>query len=275
MINGADLHIHTNCSDGSDTPGEVVRNALQKELRCIAVTDHDIVDGVEPAVAAAQGTGLEVIAGVELSTNLNGADIHILGYCFDTRHAFLDERLRLFRNARIERVRKMTEKFQAMGMNISADDIFSFADSGAVGRPHVAQALLHKGYVKTLREAFDKFIAQGRPAYVPKLQQTPAQAIALIHQAGGAAVMAHPMQTLRDELIPGFVEAGLDGLEVYYPNISRNVIEFYERIADKHHLIKTGGSDAHGRFRSYSPIGMVRVDYEVVGQLKAAAGNRH
>ena len=274
MAYTADLHIHTCFSDGSDSPEDVVEIALQKELKCVAITDHDIIDGVESAVVAAEGTGLEVIPGVELSTDFNGADIHILGYCFDVRYPVLNERLQMFRNVRVERVKKMAEKLKAMGKDVSADDILSLASSDAVGRPHVAQALVNKGYVKTVGEAFDGYIAEGKPAYVPKFKQTPFEAIDLIHQAGGVAVMAHPMDTLRDELIPGFVEAGLKGLEVYYPNRSRRIIEFYERIADKHGLIKTGGSDAHGRYRNYSPIGIVRVDYTVVEELKVAAKGR-
>lgn len=271
MAQTADLHIHSSFSDGSDIPEQIVRLALGKDLKCIAITDHDIVDGVELAIAAAEGTSLEVIPGVELSTDSQGSDIHILGYCFDVHNETLKDRLQLFRDARVARVGRIIEKLQALGINISVDDVLSLASSDAVGRPHVAQALLKKGAVRTIPEAFEEYIAEGRPAYVAKLKQTPTEAIRLIQQAGGVAVMAHPMHTLRDELIPGFVQAGLKGMEVYYPNTSRKVIEFYERIADKHNLVKTGGSDAHGHFRSYCPIGMVRVDYSVVKQLREAS----
>lgn len=270
MAHTADLHIHTNFSDGADSPEAVVRIAIKKELKCIAITDHDIVDGVEPAMKEAEGTGLDVISGVELSADLNGSDIHILGYCFDVHNTVLKERLRLFCDARVERVKKMVKKLQVLGKKISVDDVLSLTNSGAVGRPHVAQVLLNNGYVGNIAEAFNDYIAVGKPAYVSKFKQSPFEAIELIRQAGGVAVMAHPMDTARDELIPGFVKAGLKGLEVYYPNKTKRVIEFYERIADKHGLIKTGGSDAHGWYRNYSPIGIARVDISVVEELKAA-----
>jgi len=271
MGNGADLHIHTRCSDGADAPETVVSIAVKKDLQCIAITDHDTVDGIAPAMEAAAGTGLEVIAGVELSSHDGGRDIHILGYCFDPEHAVFQERLRLFRETRLTRIQRMLEKLDSLGMTMSLEDVMCLADSDAVGRPHVARLMMERGYVQSISEAFDEYLGEGSAAYVEKFRQTPQEAIQLIRQAGGVAVMAHPMHTLKDELIPGLVEAGLQGLEVYYPNTSPRVIAFYERIADKHRLIKTGGSDAHGSYRNYNPIGIVRVDPAVVEQLRAAS----
>ena len=271
MTQTADLHIHTCFSDGVDTPQQVVSIALEKELRCIAITDHDTLDAIEPAAAAAQGTGLEVIHGVELSTECGGSDIHILGYCFDLHHHYLKEQLQLFRDARVIRVKKMAERLRALGMEIDEEDIFSSAGTDAVGRPHVAQAIITRGYARTTAEAFEEYLAEGRPAYVAKYKQTPSDAIKLIRQAGGIAVIAHPMVTLKDELIAGFVDEGLGGLEVYYPNTPRRLIVFYEKLAEKYGLIKTGGSDSHGRYREYSPIGIARVDYAVVEALKDRA----
>ena len=267
----ADLHIHSTFSDGSDSPEQIVALAVEKELGCIALTDHDIIAGIEKARKAAQGKDVEVLSGVELSTDLAGTDIHILGYCFDIHNAVLNERLKLFCQTRVERVREMVDKLDRMGMPVSEEEILSQTDSDAVGRLHVARVMLKKGYVSTIEEAFHRYIVEGKPAFVPKFKQTPFEAIDLIRQAGGVAVMAHPMVTMRDEVIPSLVKAGLKGLEVYYPNTSKKVIQFYERIADKHGLIKTGGSDAHGRFRDYSPIGMVRVDYSIVEALKNAS----
>jgi len=271
MRNGADLHIHTRCSDGADSPEAVVTIAIEKDLQCIAITDHDTVEGIAPAMAAAAETGLEVIAGVELSSHDGGRDIHILGYCFDPANAVLQDRLRLFREARLARIQRMIVKLAEMGMPMSLKDVMRLAGSDAVGRPHVARLMVERGYVRTVSEAFDEYLGEDAAAYVEKFRQTPEDAIRLIRQAGGVAVMAHPMQTLKDELIPGFVASGLQGLEVYYPNTSPRVISFYERIAGKHGLIKTGGSDAHGSYRSYSPIGIVRVDPDVVNQLRDAS----
>ncbi|MEW5895107.1 MAG: PHP domain-containing protein [Candidatus Omnitrophota bacterium] len=271
MMLKADLHIHSSFSDGSDSPEQVVEIAIGKELGCIALSDHDTVDGLEPAWAAGREKGIEVLSGVELSTYLNGADIHILGYCFDIYHPRLTERLQFFCQVRLERVKKIVAKLNQMGIPIKEEEVLSLAPFGAVGRLHVARALLKAGYVQQIEEAFDRFIAEGRSAYFPKSEQTPFEAINLIHAAGGVAVMAHPMVTMRDELISSFVKEGLDGLEVCYPNTPPRLTEFYARLADKHGLIKTGGSDAHGRFRDYSPIGIVRVDYSVVEQLKQKA----
>ena len=180
MTRTVDLHIHTCFSDGADTPERVVAIAVEKELCCIAVTDHDILDGIEPAIQAAEGTGLEVIPGVELSTQHSGADIHILGYCFDCHDPVMRQKLRMFQDTRMSRVKMMASRLRELGMDITDGDIFSLAGSDAIGRPHIAQALVNKGYVRTAAQAFDEYIAEGKPAYVEKFKQTPYEAIALI-----------------------------------------------------------------------------------------------
>jgi predicted metal-dependent phosphoesterase TrpH len=269
MTKWADLHIHTYYSDSTDSPEEVVAQAVTAGLSCIAITDHDAVDGIEPAMAAAKAHGLEVIAGIELSSEINGKDVHILGYGFDYKKSPLVDKLKDIQKARIERMTKMIEKLRSLGINnITFDEIRAKTKSDAVGRPHLAQALKEKGWVSSIKAAFDKYIGEGAPAYFTKYNQTPYEAIALIRESGGVAVMAHPMSTMKDELIAPFVKAGMGGLEVYYPNCSETVLKFYKNLAKKYSVVPTGGSDAHGKAKVYTHIGKAQVPYEIVEELK-------
>ncbi len=269
MTKSADLHIHTYYSDGTMSPQEVVADALHCGIQCIAITDHDAVDGISPAIEAARGHDLEVLSGIELSTEINGKDVHMLGYLFNWQDASLLEQLKEMQNARAERMKKMIQKLEALGIHsISFEEISGSAKTKALGRPHLAAALVEKKIVGSMRGAFDKFLAEGAPAYVPKFKQSPQEAIKLIKDLGGIAVLAHPMLTNVDELIPGFVAAGLGGLEVYYPNSTTNIMRFYEGLAQKHHLLMTGGSDAHGEAKRHTFIGKIRIPYDLVEKLK-------
>ncbi|MDD3374651.1 MAG: PHP domain-containing protein [Candidatus Omnitrophica bacterium] len=269
----ADLHIHTNYSDSSLTPEEVVQESLNADLKCIAITDHDTFEGVAPAQKAADSKNLEIISGIEFSSELDGKDIHILGYCLDCKNKTLLDKIEEMQNTRVARIEKMIEKLKGVGIdNISLDEVCSLTKTKSVGRPHLAFVLKEKKWVSSIREAFDRFLADDAVAYVKKYKQTPVEAINLIRLSGGVAVLAHPMSTRCDEIIPGLVKAGLQGLEVYYPNWSRSVIEYYEKIGKKNNLILTGGSDAHGEGKDNTFIGKAKVPYEVVEQLKAMAG---
>ena len=272
MKKDADLHIHTFYSDSTDSPEEVVKSALQEKLSCIAITDHDTLEGIKPTQVAAQNSDLEVLSGVELSAEIEKKDIHILGYLVDDGSRVLSNRLKEIQNLRLNRIKKMIELLKSLGVdNIRYEEVCQLTQSDSVGRPHLARVLLQKGWVKTIKEAFDKYLAEGAPAYVPKFKMTPLDAIELIRKSGGIPVLAHPMMNNRDEIIPSLVEAGLLGIEVYYPNCSETVIKYYEEIAKKHNLITTGGSDAHGRSKENTFIGKKRISYEIVEQLKQAA----
>lgn len=269
MAKVADLHIHTHFSDSTDSPEEVVAQALHHGLGAIAITDHDTVAGIGPTRLAAKPHDLEVLTGVELSSEFNHKDIHILGYCFDENHGELTEKLDIMQNARLERIKKMIELLKGLGVNnIEFDEVCALAQSKSVGRPHLAFVLKQKAWVQSIPEAFEKYIGEGGPAWAPKFKVTPYEAIALIKRAGGVAALAHPMLTQRDELIPSFVEGGLKGLEVYYPNASESARNHYERLAVKHNLIPTGGSDAHGKVKEYTYVGKVKVPYRIVERLK-------
>ncbi len=269
----ADLHIHTYYSDGTSSPEEIVADALKAGLACIAITDHDITEGVAPAIAAAKPSGLEVIAGIELSSEIEGKDVHILGYFIDYAKGPLFERLGTFLDARVARMKQMLLNLKAVGIdNIEFDEVCALTKSRAVGRAHLALLLHQKGWVASFKDAFEKYLSEGRPGWASKYKQTPFEAIDLIRRSGGIAVMAHPMLTQKDELISPMVKAGLGGLEVYYPNTTDTVIKFYEKIAKKYDLVMTGGSDAHGSVKSHTYVGKATVAYATVELMKARCG---
>ena len=269
MTRLADLHIHTNFSDSTSSPEEVVEQAHAQGLGCIAISDHDTIDGIEPAIEAAKKYDIEVISGIELSSEINGKDVHVLGYLFDCKDQEFVDRIDRMQNARVTRMVAMIDKLKAMGIdNITPEEVSGLTRSDSVGRPHLAALLQEKGWVTTNKMAFNKYLADNAPAFVPKFKQTPYEAIELIRKAGGVAVLAHPMLTRVDELIPSFVEAGLGGLEVYYPWNSDNVTRFYEGLVKKHHLVATGGSDAHGSIKKHTYVGKVKIPYDLVEKLK-------
>ena len=269
MTKLADLHIHTHFSDGTSSPEEVVEDARRAGLNCIAITDHDTTGAVKPTQESAQKFNIEVIGGIELSTEWHGKDIHILGYLFDETNQELCDLVTMAQNARVDRMVKMIEKLKNLGIkNIELDEVCVLAKSKSVGRPHLASLLIKKGWVSDMKGAFDKYLQEGGPAYVGKFKITPFEAISLMKRIGGLSVLAHPMITHTDELIPSFVEAGLDGLEVYYPNCPDPVIQFYEGIAQKYNLLLTGGSDAHGQAKKHTYVGKLKIPYELVEKMK-------
>ena len=272
MARLADLHIHTHFSDGTDSPLEVVQQAHRAGLAAIAIADHDTIAGILPTIKAAEEFDIEVVPAIELSTTIQGKDMHILGYCFDPTDSRIETILKRFQDARLERVERMLAKLKALGISgITVEEVAGLTQSGAVGRPHLASILVEKKIVGTIAQAFELYLAEGRPAYVEKFKQTPHEGIAWIRSLGGVAVLAHPMFTNKDEMIPYLVEAGLGGIEVYYPNCPETVANYYVGLARKHNLVMTGGSDAHGRRKPNTYIGKRSIPYELVEALKERA----
>jgi predicted metal-dependent phosphoesterase TrpH len=268
----ADLHVHTNFSDSTASPQEVVAEAHSRGLFGISITDHDTIDGLPDACAAAGPLGLEVITGVELSSEYKGKDIHILGYCFDLNDSPLVRQLKAMQQARIERMKKMIVRLNELGKGgIDLQDVAGLTRSDSVGRLHLAKVLLERGHVSSLEEAFVKYLGEGAAAYYPKLRMTPLEVIKLINDSGGVAVMAHPVLTQRDDLIPAFVEAGLGGIEAYYPNCLMAVVDHYLELVKKYDLVATGGSDAHGASKTNTFVGKSYVPYAWVEKLKERA----
>ncbi len=265
----ADLHIHTHFSDSTSSPQTVVEQAVEIGLSCIAVTDHDVVDGIRPTQMAAEKYDLEVIGGIELSSEWENREVHMLGYFLDIENEVLSSTLRQMQEFRVERIHAMIAKLKDLGVDdVESEEVFRLSQSMSVGRMHLATVLVKKGWVRNHYEAFHKYIGEDGPAYVGKFELTPYQAIELIHEARGIAVLAHPMVTNKDEIISSLVDAGLQGLEVYYPNIPSAVVDYYEGLARKYHLVMTGGSDAHGDVRMNTFVGKAKVPYENVLALK-------
>lgn len=266
----ADLHLHTRFSDGTLTPQELVSRSKKAGLSAIAVTDHDCVLGIAPAMEAGAQEEIEVIPGIELTAEHKGIEIHMLGYLLDHRCPALTERIKILDKNRVERVHKMTAKLNELGVPLKPEDVFSIAGPGIVGRLHVARALLEKGYTSSVHEAFQKYIGDKGPAYVLGFRFSPQEAIALIKEAGGVPVLAHPYLMHDDELIPEFVACGLMGLEVYYPEHSQGMANYYLETAKKYKLLVTGGSDYHGQIKPGVKLGCIKLDYGFVEKLKEA-----
>lgn len=272
-----DLHIHSTISDGRFSPGEVVRKAAERGLTFMALADHDSVDGIAAALAAAKSfPDLKVIPAVEISTDVPSGEVHILGYFIDYTSHKLREALVRFRNSREMRAQRMVAKLSALGIHIEWPRVQQIAGDGSVGRPHIAQAMLEKGYIASIKEAFEKYIARDGPAYAEREKMTPVEAVELIVQANGLPVMAHPFTVPEPEaLVAEMRTAGLVGIEVYYNGYTADVINRLVGLAKKFHLITTGGSDYHGLDDSNETMmGAVTVPGESVERLIALADKR-
>jgi len=251
-----------------------VAEARNQGLKAIALTDHDTTEGCERTATACAAAGIEFIPGTELTAEQDGNELHILGYLIDIQNPQLLTEVKKFQLVRQNRVREMVARLNEMDVPLSADAVFTLANCRAPGRPHVARALVQAGLCGSLDEAFERFLKKNRPAFVPKFKMSAGEAIELIHQAGGVAVMAHPGLNRTDEVIPAMVEAGLDGLECFHTKHSTLTSEHYLEIADRFGLLVTGGSDCHGLSKGKPLIGTVKLPYRHVEKLKARAEER-
>jgi hypothetical protein len=265
----ADLHLHTRFSDGTETPERVVELARAAGLSCISITDHDTLDSQPRAQAAAQQHGLELIPGVEMSANAGGTEVHLLGYWVDPAHPPFRAHLDRQKTRRIGRVHEMCAQLASVGVTIDPADVLALAAEGTVGRPHVARILVKRGYVATMPEAFDKYIGDGKPGFVPGSPVDPAAIIRLIRDAGGVPVLAHPMYLRNDALIEQFARDGLAGIEALHSSHPPELVLRYERLAAQLKLLVTGGSDFHGQAKEGLPVGAVKVPYALVDALKS------
>ncbi|TKJ30337.1 MAG: hypothetical protein CEE40_05410 [Chloroflexi bacterium B3_Chlor] len=273
-MGNVDLHIHTVASDGALTPLQVVEEAGAKGLIAIAITDHDTTAGIDEALRAAEGTALEVIPGIELSADQGSEEIHILGYYVDHHDAALQKKLDVLRRARRKRARRMVEKLAALGVPVRWERVLEItAESSAFGRPHIAQALKERGYVISANEAFDRYIGLEGPAYVSRYKLTPVEALEMITAAQGLPVLAHSRG--QEYRLRELAAAGLVGLEAYYPSYSMKESEALARLAEKHNLIPTGGTDFHGYAGGVTTaLGEVGVPPESLERLRTLAKSR-
>ena len=267
-----DLHLHTRFSDGSLTPAEVVDLAHQAGVTALAITDHDIVDGIPHALHAATPLGIEVIPGVELSSRFHEQELHVLGYFVDWQDSTFRDHLAQQRRSRHVRNPQTIERLNALGLELSVEEVKAKAGSDSIGRPHVAQVLVEKGYVQDTREAFDRYLKEGAPAYVPRMLSDTRDVIAWIRNAGGVPVLAHPTWTRCQgeplhRLCAGLKEAGLLGLEVFYSSHNRKQTSRFLELAKRLDLLVTGGSDFHGAANPAIQVGRGKGNLKVPDTL--------
>jgi predicted metal-dependent phosphoesterase TrpH len=270
-----DLHIHSTASDGAYSPAEVVQIALTNKLDVIALTDHDTIDGIHGAQQAASSTALEVIPGIELTVECDQFKFDLLGYYLNPENPMLRQALAEIHRARVSRAEQMVDKLGSLGMPIPLQRVYDLAAHGSVTRAHVARVMFEQRLIGSIQEAFDRYIGDSGPAYVPHYQLTPERAIEIVHEAGGVAILAHPVRYADPKvLITTLVPMGLDGIEVYYPDHTRTLIRDMRAVARQHNLLMTSGSDFHRRSPDGSArIGSVRppADLKIVESLRDRA----
>ncbi len=264
----ADLHLHTNFSDGVLPPEELVERAIAIGLKAIAISDHDNIGAIDPAKSAADGK-LQIISAVELSSEICGKDLHILGYFIDDKNELLLSEIGKYRKARHDRALKMVENLSRAGMPIDFELIKSISGDGAIGRPHIARAMVIKKYASSTQDAFYRFLRDGSPIYEPKYKIDPFKAFDLIKKAGGISVWAHPGRLELDHKFPEFIEAGLNGVEVFHPGHDWRDQNRYLNLALRYQLIVTGGSDYHGHDFG-AQIGDHGIDKDLLQKLNNA-----
>jgi predicted metal-dependent phosphoesterase TrpH len=269
-----DLHTHSTTSDGLLAPSQLLRQAHEAGLDLIALTDHDSTDGVFEATETGTQEGVQVIPGVEVNTTLpdRRGEAHVLGYYVDMADTRFQENLRFIREARVRRAEQMVERLRAQGFDVTWERVRELA-KGTVGRPHIALALMERGYASSIADAFDKYISPGKPAYVPRYKLSPQDAVRLIRAAGGVPVLAHPggIAELSEQVLPDLTQIGLLGLECYYGDYDEATVSRLAGVAAQFGLIATGGSDYHGPNVHPTPLGGRYVPPEAVGRLFAAA----
>ena len=267
-----DLHLHTTHSDGSLSPAEVLRLAHKAGVTALAITDHDIVSGIPEALVVGAELGIEIISGVEISSRVGNSELHILGYCIRWQDPELIERLAALRESRHRRNPQIIEHLRSLGLEVTYEEVRTLAGTDAIGRPHIARLLMNKHYATSAKDAFDRYLAEGRPAYVARELPVPADAIGWIRAAGGVAVLAHPNWANvsgegLNSLLTTLKADGLSGIEVHYSTHTKRQTKDYLDLAKRLDLLVTGGSDFHGITKPDIEVGTGRGDLKVPGRL--------
>jgi predicted metal-dependent phosphoesterase TrpH len=274
----ADLHVHTNLSDGTFSPEKVVEYSKAKGLDAIAITDHDCIAGIWPAIRAAESTGVEIIPGVELTAEIGDSEVHMLGYFIDWKDISFVKKLDEISSVRRERAKKILEKLRKYKIDIPDNELFEYSGSGSVGRLHIAHMLLKKGFVSTLSEAFNKYIGDGGCCYVKKFKLLPKEAVDMIKKVRGIGVLAHPKtinieNRTTEDIVNELVKDGIQGIEVYHSDHTTKDENELKALAERHSLLITGGSDCHGFGKKEVLIGKVKIPYELVEKIKEKVGS--
>jgi len=273
----ADLHMHSNHSDGLLRPARLVELAVEAGLRAVALTDHDTITGLGEFMPAALEAGLEAVPGVELSTNYKGCDLHVLGYFFDHEDPRFLEALEEFRQAREGRAERIVNRLRELGLGLDWEEVQRSGGGGTLGRPHIARCLAARGFVPGVEEAFQQYLGVGKPGYVERYKFDTLKAIELIREAGGAVVLAHPGTATDPEVVPELAASGrLDGMEITHPRNESGDLEGFIRLAEANDLLQTGGSDFHGdpTRPGEAAMGEFWIPLDSVEALRCRAGSR-
>jgi 3',5'-nucleoside bisphosphate phosphatase len=266
----ADLHVHTDRSDGLLPPAVVIRKAKEAGLDAVGIVDHDTIEGLDEARETGKACGVEAVPGLELSTQIQGREVHIIGYYFDPECPKLNDYLDLFCQERRRRAGKMVQNLNDIGVNVRISEVQEKAKGSAIGRPHIAEVLMEKGYVETFQEAFQKYIGYNSKSYEAKYQISPEEAIRLICECRGLSFLAHPGPFIHDAIIFNLIKAGLDGIEVIHPHLFEDRRKALERLASQNGLLMSGGSDCHGGRDGVPLLGRTKVPYRFLEAIQAA-----
>lgn len=275
MPDKADLHIHTTCSDGQLSPQEVIQLAVQKKLKSIAITDHDTFEAYEIAKDLAVKNDIELIPGVEVTTTFHGKESHILAYYFETDTNYFADFLAKQKRSRADRIKNIVRTLQSNKIDIEYEEVWATADGGNLGRPHIAKILIEKGYVSNFNQAFELYLSNEKLGDIKNDYPTVEEAIKMIKNVGGAAILAHPGRLYSDDEIDEFIEMGIDGLECIHPSHNWRRQKYYTDLCEKKSLLKTGGSDYHGGFETgHTNVGVVAVNTKHIVAMKRMTDQR-
>lgn len=268
-----DLHLHTTASDGTFSPTQLVKVAIELKLKAIAITDHDTVGGIIEALEAAENEPIEVIPGIEFSTEINSVSIHVVGLYLDFQNKELLDLTLEIQNAREIRAKKIIKKVNSLkvGLEITFNEVLELSE-GLIGRPHIGEVMIRNGYANTMNEVFEKFLKRGGPCYVPRFKLSPKEAIKFLKKIGAIPILAHPGYITSKIDLDSFIveqkQYGLMGLEVYYPSHTEEQIKLYRKLAKKHDLLESGGTDCHGKLNEGPFIGRLNIPYSLLEKIK-------
>lgn len=275
MPDKIDLHIHTTCSDGQLSPEEVIKLALKKKLKAVSITDHDTFEAYNLAKPFADEYGVELIPGVEVTTVFKEKESHILAYYFDTDTNYFADFLNRQKISRRQRIKGILKTLQAQKIDVAYEEVWAGADGGNLGRPHIAKVLIEKGYVSNFNEAFEMYLSNEKLGDIESNYPTSEEAIQMIKNVGGAAILAHPGRLYSMEEVDEFIEIGIDGIECIHPSHNHRKQVYYSELCDKHALLKTGGSDYHGNIESgHSNVGVIAIAQKYVESMKRMTDQR-
>lgn len=271
----ADLHIHTVASDGHMSPKDVVRTAKKHNLECISITDHDTIKGYREAADTAEELGIELLPGVEITSDFNNRECHLLAYCFDPDHPSINRLLARHYRSRLERGKWILKELSKKGLDLDIEEVKAEANGGNIGRPHIASVLINKGYVASFKEAFIRYLSDESLGTIHNVYYSHHEVIEAVKEAGGAVVIAHPGNLYNRKELEKLVDAGIDGIEYIHPSHKYDTQKWIEEFAESHHLLKTGGSDFHGGDKEYQKFfGIVAIDTKYVHKLKRMTRQR-